>query len=102
MGASNRKRFIDVVISASNSGRPESSAILQPGDTALFWLPAGVWGAREESADQREPNPDVTVVLSLNEKVIDGGVDYNQMIGEEAPAQNSVPLPHGAGSVFVH
>ncbi|MBV9760723.1 MAG: hypothetical protein JO340_09170 [Acidobacteriaceae bacterium] len=98
----NAKRFIAVVTSASNSGQPESSAVLQPGDTALFWLPAGSWRAREESADQREPNPDVTVVLSLNEKVIDGGVDYNQMIGEEVPAQNSVPLPHAAGSVFVH
>jgi hypothetical protein len=96
------KRSIDVAVSASNSGHPGSSAVLQPGDTAVFWLPAGIWSARAESPDQHEPNPDVTVILSLYEKVIDGGIDYSQMLGEEVPAQNSLPLPHAAGPVLIH
>jgi hypothetical protein len=97
-----KKRTIDVAVSASNSGHPESSAVLQPGDTALFWLPAGTWGAQTKSPGQSEPNPDLTVVLSLYKKVIDGGTDYNQMVGEKVPAQNSLPLPHAAGPVFIH
>jgi hypothetical protein len=98
----NTKRIIDVAVSASNSGHPESSAVLQPGDTALFWLPAGTWSRQTKPPVKSDPNPDLTVVLSLHKKVIDGGIDYNQMVGEEVPAENSLPLPHPAGSVFIH
>lgn len=88
-------RIIATATSASDSGHPESSAVLQPGDTAVFWLPAGSW-LPSPPQEGEETNPEVRVSVSLNRNVLDKGKDWTELVGEPVHSQNTLPLPHVA------
>jgi len=88
-------RLLGSARSASSEGHPESTATLQPGDTAVFWIPAGIWrpdAATSENAEAQE----ATLSVLLHRKVLENGTDWIEAVGEPVYSQNSLPLPHAA------
>lgn len=90
-----RKYPVALAKLASNSEHPESSAVLQPDDTVVLWLPGGKWDPKF----QREAgtSPEVSVSVTLMRKAVINGADCDGTIGEEVHSQNSLPLPNAAG-----
>ncbi len=86
-------RHIGAAVSAANSDHPESSVLLQPGDTVLFWLPAGTWMPKASGADPQAAIPEVSVSVWLSRKVVDNGRDFTDVVGEPVNSQNTLPLP---------
>ncbi len=78
--------------SASNSEHPETSALLQPGDTVTFILPLSP-GPDMLKAAQAGNGPRYRADLSLCRKVIDNGIDYNEWLGDRIRSENALPLP---------
>jgi len=89
--ASSGKRLVQSgATSASNSDRPESSALLQPGDSVVFLLPVGIW------PPDKAPTEEISVCVHQERKVVDGGTDWTEMAGPEIRSVNSLPLPRGS------
>jgi hypothetical protein len=95
-------RGIGAVRSATNSNHPESSALLQPGDTVVFWLPAGTWQPTAPPTSESDANQEVSVSVSSNRKVIDKGRDVTDVLGEDVHSENTLPMPHVAKVEMMH
>jgi hypothetical protein len=83
---------VATAMSAANSGHPESRAVLKPGDTAVFKLPISGYymvGSKTAAADKLT----IGVSVTLNRKMIDGGIDYNEQIGDSINSDNVLPRP---------
>lgn len=78
--------------SASNSEHPETSALLQPGDTAVFILPFFP-GPRVREAARAGDSPQYRVSLWLGRKTMDKGADWSEPLGAQVPSENTLPLP---------
>lgn len=88
--------YIGSAVAASNTERPESSATLQPGDTVMFWLPAGGWLPNSEPPDRDSSNRDVSVSVQLNRKTLENGKDWTEAVGDPVHSRNVLPLPEPA------
>lgn len=73
--------------SASNSEHPESSVILQRGDSAVFLLPLGSWPA------DRPPSDEIIVKVQRQRKVVEDGKDWTQYLDPIIRSENALPLP---------
>jgi len=78
--------------SASNSEHPETSALLEPGDTAVFILPLYP-GPRAIEAARAGMSPRFSVSVWLHRQVIDNGKDWSEPVGHEIRSENTLPLP---------
>jgi hypothetical protein len=77
---------------ASNADEPKSVFQLAPGDYVVYkiGLDRRVQGVSTCVQNAADDGCKVTVVVSLNQKTMDGGVDYSETISDDIKAVNSL------------
>lgn len=82
-------RRLGFASSASNGEHPESSLVVQPGDSVDF----KVTFLRPPEDAPAHPTQEISASVRVNRNVLDKGIDWIEEVGEPVFSENTVPLP---------